>query len=268
LRGTGQIIAKENRQAAYEPLAPAFVNLPNTLAHVRDARGAVRFTRNHGRLGWKETVGRLDQSAHDPHQWVLGEAAAVRWALLILYALQSDSDEELEAVLGECRLAGPLAMPSGGLLHPVRISLVSCDVHAPIERDDDTGAWLGRADIHTWQRSPSELARRLVARQVDHATADFRRRFVSLDASFKCRVENAGALVNAVWYQVGQAALLYELRRCELDTCRLPFVITDQRQRFCPADYSRQTADGRAVPGKSRCAALFQKRRHQRKETP
>ncbi len=39
----------------------------------------------------------------------------------------------------------------------------------------------------------------------------------------------------------------------------LPFIVTDERQRFCPADYVYVDKKGQKRPGRSRCAALYQK---------
>ena len=81
----------------------------------------------------------------------------------------------------------------------------------------------------------------------------------------------AWALFNVVWWHIGNAAFAGTqvtdrgeearlVRLCELPSCRAPFIVTDRRQRFCPAEYETVDAQGHSHPGKSRCAALYQKR--------
>ena len=75
-----------------------------------------------------------------------------------------------------------------------------------------------------------------------------------------------------IWWHVGRAAESDErdnpVGLCALATCRTPFLVTDKRQRFCPAEYAYTGKDGRARPGRSRRASLHQARLQRGKSDP
>ncbi len=250
----------EVRRRAYRP--QDVPNLPNALSKVVDERSACDFVRRYGLLGYCELlvptlledewadfkagaevdesreaairgeVGRL--AGGDPLPWFLAQARSVRFATELLEALQGDSAEEVGAVLAryqtEWRSAALVDTSNASLGFTLALGL---EVRNEMYPDVDAPG----------------LAMKIVADLVASNTRSLQTiLFPSLPENRLRWLTSTRTLVETVWFHVGDWADHGLVRLCELDTCRTPFLVTDGRQRFCPAD------DGGA---KSRCAGLF-----------
>jgi len=265
----------------------------NALAKVTDERSALRFARRFGLLGYGETlleieaelanrerrgigsdplldrqaVARLRAATEpgfgDPLTWLYAQARAVRLVLDLIAALPKGPAALVRTGEGH----GTLRLDDEG-----HVSARSVELAYGLESKTlDLEKLLLRA------RRPGELAEEklrpvlatvLIEELVNINTAGLRWRLYAPPAHGPYELSvgfGQRALFEVVWWHVGNAAVAgtpgARVRLCELETCRTPFIVTDERQHFCPADYTyTDKRTGKTRPGRSRCAALYQKR--------
>jgi len=271
---------------SYDPFQR--ISLPNALARVKDERSAVRFARAYGLLGYadflnfqwqdltlvdrrrmfddplldegqlKELLRSLDDYG-DPMPWLLAQARSVRLAMELIEAIGRKEFKAVRDVVlrhtlphvGSDQKSRPQLLVAGGpsvkwfapgrgLLHPDMEAMRARSAAYLIEELVNPNVASLRWQLFTpAYRGPNEL---------------------EIELGFEHR-----ALFEVVWWHVANAAFGRRpgtrVRLCELETCRAPFIVTDERQRFCPADYTyTDKRTGKTRPGRSRCAALYQKR--------
>ncbi|HZL07028.1 MAG TPA: hypothetical protein VFE45_16670 [Coriobacteriia bacterium] len=241
----GYVEAELDLEAAYLP--ETLPNLPTALAKVVDERTAVGFVTTYGTLGWwqhprtwkgsrLETDTTVTVATADRVSWVLDQAGAVRFALDLVEAIKhGHSDAHIQRVLGPKRLDQP--------------EVQFYHYFAPMPGQQGwtmgTGTLLAvpLPDSADWRAHAGAV----VAGLVNSNTTSVR---LTLSYSDGFRLhETTDALIEQVWRHVGAAAVGGPIRRC--DECQTPFVVTDQRQRFCPpAPWEK----------KSRCAERHRKR--------
>lgn len=252
----------EARRRAYRP--QDFPLLPNALSKVKDERSALDFVRKWGLLGYSElllsTLRLFDESAEgdedkeravraevdqlaggDPLPWFLAQAKSVRFATELVEALQIDRPGAVGLVLAIHQTEWRPAEFAGASGASLRFTLArGLEV---------------RSREYTELDSP-RMAMRIVEDLVASNTRTVRRILLPGSSGNRLRwTTNMSALSEIVWSHVGDWADHGLVKLCELETCRTPFLVTDGRQRFCPAD-----EEG----GKSRCAGLYQKRQQRR----
>ena len=275
----------------YDPYAR--VEIANALAKVSDERSALRFARQFGLLGYDELLLSLDARAAsaeeqgrqadplldtrsvshlldelggelgDPLPWLLAQARSVRFALDLIEALPGGS-EAITAV-GQ-RHSVPRLDQTGHISARLVVLAFGLRTEELDLMDDLLRARRPAQDLPEEQLRPL-LATLLIEELVNANTAGLQWRLYSPPAHgpYSLKVGfGQQALFQVIWWHVGNAAVGGKrgtrVRLCELETCRAPFIVTDERQRFCPADYIYKDKSGHKRPGRSRCAALYQKR--------
>ncbi len=266
--------------------------LTNALSKVVDERSALRFARRYGLLGYagvlfalkgqaasserrgreadplldRRGVDRLFRDLHgdygDPLPWLYGQARSVRLALALVQALPQGPEAIAAVVREQAPLRGDLAAPA---VRPLQLAY-GLQLHE-VDLMDQLLRPRARKDLPEAELRPL-LAALLIEELVNSNTAGLQWRLFSLptDGSYELALGfRQRALFEVIWWHVGNTAASgrdgAEVRLCKLATCRAPFIVTDQRQRFCPADYPyTDKKTGRTRPGRSRCAALYQKR--------
>ena len=269
---------RQTDELLYEPFTHR--ELPNALAKVFDERSALHFVHRHGLLGYtslleqamwvgKATLTDVKQArtllddlgdiVGDPLEWMLAQARTVRFVMELLVALQNGDEGTVSNVL-ERRRSGRQVVPLGEgefvrneyLL--ARGPQVAGGFFSP--RDSERSLYPNV--------EPIQEARQIVLDMLEANTTGLGWRWRPHDTSGIAMGHSARALIEVIWWHVGTAAVAgtgKEFRLCALDTCRTPFIVTDDRQRFCPADYVYTDKQGHKRPGRSRCAALYAKRR-------
>jgi hypothetical protein len=269
-RGVLRDAVEEAERDSYSPFFQP--HLPNQLARARDERRALDFVRRYGPLGFAELaiaevvrrgadddererlIASLEEMGWgDPLNWLLAQARSVRMALEIIEALVNEP-ARVELVLDRHRLRHEDLLPFGDDGPATRGATF------PVAR----GAQVGES---TYEGQGAALGRAIVVDLVAANTVGVGSRLVIGDEAQPFRREfRADALIEVAWWWVGEwAAGGHEIRRCELEDCRLPFVATHGRQRFCPGDVVYDEHEHVLRGGRSRCASLDQKRR-QRQE--
>ena len=264
-------------------------DLPNALARVTDERSALRFARVYGLLGYADLLGwrwaeitsvdrrrlfdeplldekrlaelvrDLEGEPGDPMPWLLAQARSVRLTLELIEALARQDIAGLRSVVmrhtlphevaaGESR---PQLLVSGGLT-------VKWFDPGPGLLQPYPGANRARPAAHLIEDLVNP---NLAALRTELFTPAYRGED---DLVMELGPQHT-ALFEVIWWHVGNAAFGgrpgARVRLCELPSCRAPFIVTDDRQRFCPADYTyTDKRTGKTRPGRSRCAALYQKR--------
>ena len=278
-----------SKQPVYDPFGRP--GLPNALGKVKDERSALEFARRFGPLGYTgyqgaapeagggdekgvKIVWRWDLSGPgDPTEWVYAQARSVRLVLELLETLEDGRQLSLETVFRRhCpyrQLLRDVALDAPFLSQ--RLSFQRVDpapqdaaggtprawyvVTLPVARGDSAGDRLYSAP------SPRELAASVITDLVNENTQAMHQ-ILKWDAGTSqfSLARGALSLVEVIWWHVATAAVDGQVKLCDL--CHAPFIVTDRRQRFCPAAYDY--LDPRTMktrPGRSRCAALYQKRK-------
>ena len=276
--------------------------LPNALAKVRTESHAVKFVQTYGLLGFTDVAGVevinassdvlsgvLDEEAvceavyehlpHDPPEWFLSQAQTVRFALDLIKALGCLDDKQLIATLEDHsvdldRCANHTQHHSSSTRQN-KTSIFGGDVISGVyvlqlgeERPNNIAQTVIISTPIGQSRSSAirEHAYALLALMVNRNTKAIRLGVrASSNGLVFCR--EARALIEVIWYHIGEMALLIGrgknrltrpaqgIRMCE--ECGLPFVVTDRRQRFCPPDFG----------SKSLCATRARQRRLREKTT-
>lgn len=237
----------EALREAYEP--GRFASLPNFFAKVMDARSAVRFARRFGLLGYSSiavaplledhlvsdplqealTAQEVRELGYgDPLHWVLAQSRSVRFVIELICALQTNP-EQLATVLTRYR-SRLQVIEVNGQSDATRIERVPGAVYAlSVGRNVDELSFQLQDDLR-------RQAEAIVSALVNWNTA---RLAVSLLPStegrpgFRSAIQ-ANSLIETIWWHVGQWALHGKVRLCDLESCHTPFLVSDERQRFCP----------------------------------
>jgi hypothetical protein len=259
----GYVEAELDLEAAYSP--ETLPNLPNALAKVVDERTAVGFVTTYGTLGWwqhprtwkgsrLETDTTVTVATADRVSWVLEQAAAVKFALDLLEAM-ARSSESVQSDIVRARMDADLRNTlARKLFSQPEVQFAHYFTPLPGQQGWTMGTGtLLAVPMQATADSVGLLAHAgaVVSGLVNSNTTSVR---LSLSYAGGFRLhEAAGALIELVWRHVGAAAVGGPIKRC--DECQTPFVVTDQRQHFCPpAPWEK----------KSRCAERHRKRTQRR----
>ena len=257
--------------------------LANDLVKVNDERSALAFARRYGSLGYAgykgdppsgektadgryEIMGRLDfRKMGDPLEWIYAQAGTVRLVLELLESM-GGADERLETVL---RRHCPYRLPQD--VWGLKESFFQQVAYQRVQDDDNVGYLVTLpvakldtvADRMYGAATLTDLAVSIISDLVDANTPEVRQRLSWDDTATKFVFrQGAPRLIQVVWWQVASVAVASDkqVKLCKL--CGAPFIVTDRRQKFCPAAYDYldpKTKTSR--PGRSKCAALYQKRK-------
>lgn len=230
-----------------------YPNLPNVFAKVRDERTALRFARKFGLLGYSGLTPSSETRFGDPMRWVLLQAATVRFTGELVESLSQEGSEAAAGVLARWTLgrAEVTAEQRDG----------EATTQEQVAFDQFIVAKGAVADIRVETPNvhlPRFQATELVDELVTANTAGVRWRLHGRgEGSFSEDVVPS-SLIEAVWWHVGQWALSGRVRLCENPSCRAPFRVMDERQRYCPGDHSFIDDTGRHRSARSICAAMHQ----------
>lgn len=258
-----------------------FPNLPTALAKATTPQEVERFLTVWGPLGWWQLLDYEEQErrpqryhpgllvSKEPVDWIIAQAETVGFVLRLIAALKASDHARLERVLLQKRVgiieAEAIPVEDGEFRAVSRYASYLVAVAGSYggsggqlaDGSEYFGGWY-QSRPFPLEEGPRGLelhARSIVAELVNRNTEGVREK-LRLDyalAQFDLWLRARG-LIELIWRHVRDSALGGELRTCE--ACGSPFLVTDDRQRFCPAD----------LPGtKSRCAARAQKRRQRSK---
>lgn len=228
-----------------------YPNLPNVLSKVTDERTALRFATKFGTLGF-HGMAPSEEHAGEPLRWVLLQAQSVRLAGELLSALASEGPDAADNVLRRWSVGREELVLERSVEGDVTKGRVVIDRFVVAQGLATVTAVLPNA------LTPRYQAMELVETLVNTNTAGVRYRLrLHLEERFSEDIQPS-ALIEAIWWHVGQWAIDGRVRLCENPKCRAPFKVTDERQRFCPGDDSHVGGDGRYRAGRSICAALCQ----------
>jgi hypothetical protein len=267
-----------SEELLYDPFTQR--ELPNALAKVVDRRSALRFARRHGRLGytellegayWRGTDALIEEKRQralledlgtdvgDPLEWMLAQAKTVCFVMELVVALQEGDEDATGDVLVR-RRAGRRVEPlgEGEFVRNEYLLARGPQVSGNFFSPSDT-----QASLYP-DAGPFEEARRIILDMLEANTTGVGWRWRPHLARGVAMGHSARALIEVIWWHVGTAAAAgtdETVRLCKLETCRAPFIVTDDRQHFCPADYVyTHSRTGEKRRGRSRCAALYVKR--------
>jgi hypothetical protein len=194
----------------------------------------------------------------DPLNWVLAQGRTVRLVIDLLHALQEASGDEVEEVIARHRLPEEEVriFDTARRAWESRPTVVFSVARLTVARDQSY-------DVST---PPLVLARDIVVDLVESNIGLVHEELVTSPSGGFATAQRASGLAEAIWWHVRNWAVSGGLRKCALDSCRTPFFVADERQRYCPSDYTYRDKAGRLRPGRSRCAALAQKRKERGRE--
>jgi hypothetical protein len=217
-----------------------YPNLPNAFAKVDNEASAVAFAKKYGLLGYLllaedtatglvpqslATFGRSDGEPSEPVEWFLAHAAAVRFVLRLIKGLQDGDERGLGVLIDREAISMRLGKKTvKGHVAPVRNEVEV--------RPDSFISYLS-------DPTPSQWAVAWIAFMVDGNTQSIRRILTPFQSTLWTGLY-VKSLIEAIWYQVGEMALLSQeqdgkaVRACK--ECGTLFVVTDKRQQFCPGD--------------------------------
>jgi len=262
----------------YDPFSHS--NLPNALAKVQDEADVVNFVQSYGLLGYsprllfgpkpRELAQLYDAMKGDPVDWVLAHARTVRFALRLLHALQYPGDGLLLDVLQEewRPFEGPpdlddpevtrgfAALEKGGIVGRFGVALgAETTMLVPVTVLPEHA---GRPE------ATRAVAQELLVLMVSSNTVGVTQSLTVRNGTFGVQ-RRATSLIEVIWYHVGEMALIQQhaqttgedngkaIRTCE--ECGSPFLVTDQRERFCPSPFG----------GPSLCASRNRQRRYRQR---
>lgn len=222
-----------------------FPNLPNRLASVQTEKDVIHFAERYGVLGYQNLVGKTRAGdvwfKGDPVNWFLLHAKTVKFALNLTHAVQSEmKDQDIKRLIFQNTIKIPLN----------RVELWARDLpddatvpahYFAVEGDKDQIHPLIQTD--TWEGHHDSIAIQIVSllvnsntRGIARAIGQKRRKSKAEQYCFSQQFK-ARCLIEAIWYHVGDAALNIQGRSTRIcKECGLPFVVTDNRQEFCPGD--------------------------------
>lgn len=251
----GVIVTRPNGEAVYYPFEIDMRTLPTAFAKVVDERTAVAFTRKYGQLGFwhvAEPGPQHEGRPFDPTDWVLAQAATVRFALEVIAGLPEEKLGALQGALASRRVE-------------------ASEVAEGLARVDYFVSVVGRRANDAWYRLESGYlptnpndddvrahARRLLATLVNENTAGVRP-VLRADVERLRYGFTARALIEVIWKHVGDAALGGRVKICE--ACFAPFIATDARQNYCPPDPATDAPTGKRI--RSKCEQRARRQREQ-----
>lgn len=283
---TGEFVkldmATSESPVSYEPFA--FPNLADAFAKVDDAAGAVEFVRAYGELGyWRLCTDRRNRNLGEPLDWILTHAACVRLALGLIHALQAEDDRRLVALLDAAHYADYASPEEYRKVHPLNLSwrmlayrdqvnasgheyigLYRIGVGATIELLPLYTMGIEDRSLPIVRRHAYQLLASMVNVNIQHVG---RRLSFSRHGRQGLRPALfARSLLEAIWWHVGEAALLTEHERTQDDIiengsvkvceeCGRPFISTHGKERFCPDP----------LGGPSKCASRNRQRRYRQR---
>lgn len=217
-----------------------FPNLPNRLASVETSNDVIRFVGRYGVLGYQTFTEhqRLGDEwfEGDPVNWFLLQARTIRFALQLIQATQENQpDEKIKTLIFSNTVDVPLKMfrtnaPDNFKVPAHHFAIGAEDVfRAPIQ-------------AQVWEGIHDSLAMQIVGYLVNENTKGVSRVIgfpaqAPADRRQFAQQFRARSLIEAIWYHVGDVALKVQGRTTRLcKECGLPFVVTDNRQEFCPGD--------------------------------
>jgi hypothetical protein len=253
------------------------VELPAALARICDEKSALRFARRYGPLGYAGLLAAAVEEAYragdeegrkryskllwrhwregtEPLNWVLAQARGVRLVLDLLEALEWDNDVHVESVVRTHRFFSPDSFTESHAVFLVAKGL-------GLGSSERLGIRIGWPYNWPWPKEPREGARQIILSLVNENTAHVRWQLARNEAGGFSLAYESRALVEVAWWHVQAVAAGGHVRLCRLPTCRSPFIVTDDRQRFCPGEFDPATGQA----GRSRCASLYQKRKKEGK---
>jgi hypothetical protein len=245
----------------YDPLeVPA---LPNLLAKVTNRDSAIEFVDRFGLLGYSGLKSATNQSVHDfgvpidwfewlklawkgdPLSWFLSHASTVDLVLRLIVHLSTGNEDGISQLL-RSRMVYADGMVEGDKTERVAGLVLAQGSEVRFRPISLDGAVSGQH---------SAMAAELIVNLVNSNTQFVRNRLqLSFDKDDIWSSISFVALIEAVWYLVGQAAAKARfsgIRLCE--ECGAPFIVTDKRQRFCPG--------GVGYSSSSTCGTRSRKRR-------
>lgn len=245
---------------SYRPFE--FSSLPNALAKADHKEAALAFVQKYGLLGYSGLevdsahVDRENPYEGDPLSWFLAQASTVRFALHLLAMLRDSDEAALAGWIKAQMISVPLKrfIPSApSEKYKTAAHLFAIGTETVLNPLKEPQQWEGAHDV---------LAMQLVEYLVNANTVGVRRRLFVGPFEKKVRAQfSARALIEAIWYLVGEAALSPQegrfsgVRFCE--ECGTPFIVTDKRQRYCPGD---------ELSGASLCGSRARMRRRRKRE--
>lgn len=239
----GFVFYRNMQGASYSPFE--WPNLPNRLAKVESENDIIHFVEKYGVLGHQILLG--EEKAGD--RWFLGDqvnwfllhAKTIKFALRLIYAIQSEkTDADLKQLIFSNTIKAPLRM--------FEERAKETDLTIPTHHFAIRGEDVFRSPIqaHTWEGHHRSIAIQIVSYLIAENTKGVCRR-IGINSTFNKSLDrqkaqfvqqfHARTLIEAIWYQVGDVALNIQgkvIRNCK--ECGLPFVVTDNRQKFCPGD--------------------------------
>ena len=235
---------REPYQELYFPLKQ--VNLPNKLAKVESQRDITPFVEKWGLLGFQKLKGEGNNPAvnvkGDPVDWFLQQAKTVKFALLLINALQEEEAEDRkEKTLKGLILNNQVKVASlGDMLAHVFAEGPEIRVRPSFKRSN-TGEPLAASTLPFQPETYKGFAAQLVSHLVNVNTKGVNRKIgLNREGGFVSLISSR-SLIETIWYHIGNTALNSKGKRKEKGTrlceeCETPFIVTDNRQRFCPGD--------------------------------
>lgn len=234
----------------WEPYHPFdFPNLPNILAKVDNTDSAIDFVKKYGVLGYHAFFPELENKAGyglgyvyekgDPIDWLLAQARTVRFALHLINAINNKDEEDTKTFI-----LNAMVQVQANMLRKEAPEGLKAKAHVFAEGSKIVFRVLIQQNI--WEGKYRLLAIQIVNHLVNSNSEGVQRRLLLKgntipETPYKFAQQLAArSLIEAIWYMVGNAALLSQekngkgVRTCQ--ECGLPFIITDKRQRFCPGD--------------------------------
>lgn len=219
-----------------------FPNLPNRLAHVESAKDITQFVERYGVLGYQELTQenpRFDTyTVGDPVDWFLQQAKTVRFALQLINAVQEDKDkEQVKKLIYSAQVQVPMRMFVEGAPEYAKTK-----AHCFAEGPETVFRPLIQPDI--WEGKYKALAIQMASHLINTNSRGVSRVIGLMEKNsmpvIPCQfvqLLNGRSLIEAIWHQVGDAALNPSGKGTRIcNECGLPFIVTDKRQKFCPGD--------------------------------
>lgn len=223
----------------YGVLCPlAKPDLPTEFSRVYDSKAAIRFELKYSPLGHDYLLDNPDKrKGGDPLQWVCEQAKFVKIALELVYDIaHKDGNHALEVFQSlEIKKINNSPLPllgNGKLIYPCGAYHRSTIIPVPVS----AGEALRFAEV-------------FIAMLVNGNTENMRQKLEVQHNGTLVSVLSFRALIEAIWSMVGDLALKIQqgqengyFKKCEW--CKITFLATDKRQRFCPPATGQQSLCG------------------------